>query len=326
MKYSSVPFSKDSFDAVQIDAPKCLHHKTTYSDKSQQQGYSEISMDKAPLEIELEEGKSTNANCGIFCKQDLQSSFFSLQEPNQQIIDIKATFAPQPYAITIFIRAVFLIFTLVAFILDIITWTGTFHWIAYLTNWGCVYTLLYQIPILVCSIQPNLLSQPLPPVESIESNPPSVLVRFLWSIYTVATTTEMAVMILFWVVLYVPGDRVGFLQVALHGVTAACLLVDGIFVSIIPLRWKHFLFVELVSILFVIWSVIHSFLKNGGPIYPVLDWKNDPVVAIIYVVIVIFVLLPLCYLLIWGLSIVSYKLKCDGSRRKTVNIADEIDF
>ena len=282
-------------------------------------------MQEAPFEIGLQQEKSTKANCWTFCKQDLQSPFFSIKEPNEQIIDIKATFAPQPYAITIFIRAVFLIFTLVALMFDSITWNGEFNWIVYLTNWGCIYTLLYQIPILVCSIKPNLLSQPSSsPPETVENNQPSVLVRFLWSIYTVATTTQIGVLILYWVVLYAPGDNVDFSNVAMHGVLAACLLIDGIFVSTIPLRWKHFLFVEFASIVYVVWSVIHSFLKKGGAIYSVLDWKNDPVVAIIYVIIVIFGLLPLCYLLIWGLSILSYKLKCDGSRRKTVNRADEV--
>lgn len=279
-------------------------------------------MEEAKLGIGLDEGISTKVNCWIFCRQDLQSPFFSLKEPNEQIIDVKATFAPQPYAITIFIRAVFLIFTLVALIFDTITWNGKFNWIVYLTNWGCIYTLLYQIPILACSIKPNLLSQP---PESVENNQPSLLVRFLWSMYTVAITTEITIVILYWVVLYEPGSVVDFSNVVMHGVLAACLLIDGIFVSTIPLRWKHFLFVEFASIVYVIWSVIQSFIQNRGPMYSVLDWKNNPVVAIIYVIIVIFGLLPLCYLLIWGISIFSYKMKCDGSRRKTVNRADEVN-
>jgi hypothetical protein len=103
-----------------------------------------------------------------------------------------------------------------------------------------------------------------------------------------------------------------------HGVVAVLVFLDGLFVNSIPLRLRHwFEFVMPVDLLYIIWSVLHSSLvfgignpdnqdedpeTNDDLIYTVLDWGQEPAQTGVMAALIVLVLSPVIYLLLWGVS------------------------
>ena len=272
--------------------------------------------------------ESKPLTCFEYFKNDLRIPFFSLQEPNGNTIDVRATFAPFPTWRTILFRFLLLSLSVVALVIDLLTTPFLWMWMGYLTHWALIYTLLYQCTILICSIWPRLfLRQP------DNDNPSlSIFIRFVWIMYALATTTEIAVAILFWGLIYSPSDSITYANVVYHGGTGFFLFIDGNLISKIPIRLKHFVIVESMSIIYLFWNIFHSLedigIRKGDdnigePLYAILDWQANPKSSTILSVLVLFCLMPMLYLIIWMCSLFSCRCFCDGSSRNTT---DDVEF
>ena len=100
-----------------------------------------------------------------------------------------------------------------------------------------------------------------------------------------------------------------YVEVMLHGGGAALIIIDGFLLNRIPLRMKRLIISEMYGAIFVLWTVIHAFSGIGNPrrddddaIYDVLPWKNDPGKAVMYMVVILFVVNPTIFLLCWAVS------------------------
>ena len=142
---------------------------------------------------------------------------------------------------------------------------------------------------------------------------------------------NILVVLLYWTLDYEPGQTINFSTISLHAGTCLLVLIDGNVLATIPIRLKHIVLVESMAILLVIWTLINDLTGIGDGVWPgedqnqnnaddalysVLDWSDNPTKAAIISVIVIFVVIPVVFLLCWMLSVWSCCLKCDGSRRQ----------
>ena len=241
--------------------------------------------------------------CFGIIRNDFSSPFFSMMRVDGGTLDVKATIIPRSWWITMMSRLVFLIYSIISFIIDLKTTKFLWIWMGYLTNWAFIYALVYQVSILVCTFMPDSKFG-----QSERGEPNSLMIRFTWVLYELAASTQIAVTILYWVLLYGPGTKLDYSIFVTHGVIALLLLIDGNIIGRFPVRWKHFVVVELMSILYVIWSIIHSLLdigkeeRNnnlGQPLYDVLNWQDNPKGSTSMSLIVLFGLMPMLYLILW---------------------------
>ena len=92
----------------------------------------------------------------------------------------------------------------------------------------------------------------------------------------------------------------------LHGISWIIIGIDGILISRIPLRMKQ------LAICYLVWSVLHSVLNVGNPwytnkgendpIYSVVDWKDETGFAIGLSLGLLFVGVPIAFLLCRAIS------------------------
>lgn len=192
----------------------------------------------------------------------------------------------------------------------------------FLSHWALVSSLTYQLSVLLCSTKPSQLAY----VR--EDGTPGHFLRFIWVSYPLATSLQILVTLLYWVLVYDPSkDSPSYVGVSKHGVIAALLLFDGFLVGRIPIRLKHFLYFEFVLIVFVLWSVIYAFSGWGkfradeqdqdDSLYDVLKWRASPVRSVTILFIVLLVAAPVVYGIVWMLSIYSGCCKFNGGRRRT---------
>lgn len=101
------------------------------------------------------------------------------------------------------------------------------------------------------------------------------------------------------------------------------VLIDGFVLSRIPIRMKQLIFIEVLAILFILWTVIHAYSGIGNPykddgsrdddaLYESLRWKTNTSGTAILSVLVVFVLSPLVFLLCRALSRLLPRRLCEN--------------
>lgn len=189
-----------------------------------------------------------------------------------------------------------------------------FFYLAYLTHWSLIVSLLYSILSLMNTIIPVKQSTT---TTTIDDASVPIRVAMTWAIYSLAAVAEIVVTIMFWLVVY-DGTGVSFTQISVHGIIAGLLWCDGLIVNRIPVRLRHWTEFSLpYYLLYVIWSVVQSPLvfdidnpENNNEIddgdekiYASLDWVNSPTSTAILCVMIVFFLSPFVQFVLWGLSL-----------------------
>jgi len=131
-----------------------------------------------------------------------------------------------------------------------------------------------------------------------EVSRPGTLVYITWLLYATALPAELTVLIGYWTFDYHSGtDPLSFANFYHHGMIAFLLLLDGNIVGRIPLRLKHSLLFFFFSFAYITWTLIYAYLQiDGGVIYNVLDWRQQPKIALLVSSSMIFVIGPLNFI------------------------------
>ena len=182
--------------------------------------------------------------------------------------------------------------------------------LAYFTNWGVTFVCIYFIFNVLNTVCASRTLQPTTNASV------GCRIRITWLMYAIGVHSTAGATLFYWVFLFDPSDPDWtFTNMSAHGGLLLLMVIDGMFVNRIPLRWQHWYAVLLVDIAYVGWTLIHAYLDVGNPyledndpatnddaIYDVVEWKDDFQSALIYSCINCFVLSPIIYILLWCLS------------------------
>jgi len=254
---------------------------------------------------------------------ELTNPLFDISEPGGMQIAVDKTFAPRPYWRSWLVRLSFLalsVESLGATLYHTPPWNRWFF-MAYLTHWGLVASIAYQICAVICLLPPirrKALYQPCSEERC------SLFVRTTWGLFSLAAPVELIICILYWGLDYSPGHPVHYYLVMNHGGIALLLMLDGFLLSSIPLQLKQLLFTIGFCIAYLTWTLIFAESNISNPnvsdsddyIYDALEWNANAKVAEILATLCAFVLPPIVFAVFWLMSL---------SRRHLYDAAEDND-
>jgi hypothetical protein len=212
------------------------------------------------------------------------------------------------------------------FFFSIMQFDGSFPfgYLKYYEHIGLLLSTLYMM----LSMMNSLIGvrQPWLSVTSVQGR-----VRWQWMLFILASHMQVLMSVVYWSLLYEPGGattRISFLIVMKYGGVACQVLLDGLYMNRIPLRWMFFWgLLWLLDIAYICYSVLYTFYLStstgadessssvvpvpGQPLvqtpstpqatalYPFLDWKSDWQYALIFSVIFVCALSPAVHLFLW---------------------------
>ena len=179
---------------------------------------------------------------------------------------------------------------------------------AYLTHWGLVAAIAYQLCAVLCLI-PAIRQKALYQPRSGESC--SLFVRITWGLFSLAAPVELIICILYWGLDYSPGNPVHYHLIYNHGGVALLLMVDGFLFSAFPLQLKQLVFTVAFCIAYLTWTIIFAESDIPNPnvsesddyIYNALEWNANARVAEVLASLCAFVLPPIVFVVFWLISL-----------------------
>ena len=147
--------------------------------------------------------------------------------------------------------------------------------------------------------------------------------KIQWFLQIACYTGVLFITLIYWIgVSAASGDAVSAYILHVHGVTLLIALVDVMLVAN-PTRLWHCIYACLFAVLYCMFTVFYwvaggtnGRIPDSAFIYKgILDWEEAPGTTVVVFLISIFILVPLCHLLFFGL----YRLKCVLYRRYVQN-------
>ena len=145
----------------------------------------------------------SNTTCSQIFKREICSKLFSLEESEAYQIDVAASFAPVTPRYVPILRVLFFIWSTVTLGISInqVKPEDRFLYMGYLTRWGIIISLSYQLMAVILPFFRGHLSQPL------YGEGPSSLVKLMWALYVIAAPMESIIVLLYWYLDYEPGSK-----------------------------------------------------------------------------------------------------------------------
>lgn len=147
-----------------------------------------------------------------------------------------------------------------------------------------------------------------------------------WLFFSASVNLGLLNVVLYWTILFDGG--VGFTDIAMHGGVLLAVLMDGFLVGKIPIRIKHIIIVWFVACLYLIWMGIQELLGlgngnwagedpeddvNDDVLYEHVQWKNEPYKSYFYTTVIMFVVVPVLFIITWFMSFVAARFKFNGT-------------
>eukprot|EP00522_Entomoneis_paludosa_P019045 CAMPEP_0172447096 /NCGR_PEP_ID=MMETSP1065-20121228/6469_1 /TAXON_ID=265537 /ORGANISM="Amphiprora paludosa, Strain CCMP125" /LENGTH=343 /DNA_ID=CAMNT_0013198311 /DNA_START=132 /DNA_END=1163 /DNA_ORIENTATION=- len=264
--------------------------------------------------------------------------WFQVKEPlTDRYLDIPQSFGAHGSALILVGKVLTTGVVVATLVLSMLESDHLDFFFAYFTSWSLAFSCLYTLTSLSNTLIP--LQQPQSAEEHEAHNDADVeiivvaqsRVKWTWIIFDLSIVTQLTTVLVYWTLVYESGDSLDYLDILAHGPVFACVLIDGLYLNRIPLRWMHLWMIWTFVILYFVWTVIHGPLvldlgnpneesddpnQNDDAIYSNLSWQSDDIVdSVILSCIVAFVVVPLEFWLLrlWS---VGTSLPFFGDRRR----------
>ncbi|XP_035699464.1 protein rolling stone-like [Branchiostoma floridae] len=127
-----------------------------------------------------------------------------------------------------------------------------------------------------------------------------------WVLYSIAFAVGLYVTIAYWILLRGADDTYSAYSILTHGINCVVIVID-ILVSGLPCRFLHFIYPSSSALAYIIFTVIYwaaggTDLINRPWIYSVLDYGQNPGLAVGIGMGSIVIMAPLCHGIVFGLA------------------------
>jgi len=261
-------------------------------------------------EANVNSGRCSNCCSNIKDELKMQDTYSKSLPWSENVIDYKACFSPGTAIRNI--RCIVFTVCIGIFVSDVFEDEAREYEIIYLTRWSALVTYAFLLCSLICSALPDK-------VENSDGSA-SLLTKVTWELAVLGMSVGAVVVIMFWVAVYNGGGN--FYTIWNHGILFSICLLDALGLGCVPVRMKQIRSVASFAIAYLCWSIFHSFsgigngitwdddsVEDDDAIYQVLSWKNRPGVALAYSAFVMIFLLPVMFLMVRQLSLLSQRSK-----------------
>lgn len=246
---------------------------------------------------------------------------FALDDVNGDILDIEKTFTPKPKPILLIVKLGFLGWVIQVIAHDISRTDFPGYWLAFMTNWQCVFILAYftcsfllmtpliQVP-LVSQYNNDEIASNLVFGSSNARNFVIIWIKSTWLLYAISLNIGLLATILFWVLVYDANTFYNpYDDIMRHGILFTMVFIDGMVINRIPIRLKQLVWVEAVDVSYVVWLAIHQFASIGNPfvdgrdvLYDSIDFQKSPLFAFVLIFCLAVFAVPLFFTLFMTIS------------------------
>eukprot|EP00118_Oscarella_pearsei_P001587 m.7846 g.7846 ORF g.7846 m.7846 type:complete len:187 (+) comp19802_c0_seq2:299-859(+) len=153
-------------------------------------------------------------------------------------------------------------------------------------------------------------------IDGTRPKPPVVL----QSAMDVSFTSAFLITTIYWPILYEPGIDPLYIDINSHALNSVFVLID-LFLSRVPTRILHFYQPIVYGSVYAIFTVIYwaaggTGLNGSRFIYKILDFDDEPGMAVLYIVLIVLVATPLFHLLTFAFYALRTLLVQNGNMTK----------
>ncbi|XP_076812853.1 protein rolling stone-like [Clavelina lepadiformis] len=205
-------------------------------------------------------------------------------------------------------RVFLLLYCLGWLIADLVTNIDPYYY-AYLTHWAEANMCLYLVAALLTSIftKPSRVKQISAQIATSSANEPEEedTLRWYhvitWVLLNIFITSEMIVCILYWVGrgqdLIEPSKSLLSVNIHVHVIAAFLALIE-LFANDIPIRILHFYWAMSFGLVYMFFTLILHWSGTISNVYGVLNWQDNPSIAIAMSLGMILVGVPLVHFIV----------------------------
>jgi hypothetical protein len=260
---------------------------------------------------------------------------FAVHGTSDRLLNVPATFSPRG-VVAFVIKLLLLGLSVTSMILAVMYTRGSsLLFVAYLTNWALIWTVLYSLLSFCNSVrkikQPSSSSSSSSPRTTTGGGSDAagfvgVRAAATWLLFTLAAHTQMMASLLYWALVHQPEWGCSFGTIMFHGGLLLVLLLEGQTMNRIPIRWNHFPFVFAFHFIYLVWAtLVHGTYEIGnpdrrGPVavysYDVVDWTGNPPATLSLALIVQLGIVPILYGILFVISLPCRRYRKQSKRKK----------
>ena len=188
---------------------------------------------------------------GCLCCAEFSIGMFELKERGGKVLDLDRllNIGKGVLSLPFLLKVIFLGVSIYGLVADITHYEHPDFYLAYLTSWTMVHCVTYLTASLLLTILP---------ASSPSSGNNSYLMKFTWLYCSLTVVHGTIVTVLYWGLLYEPGDEIGHYTVMTHGVVALLCVLNGLVLDRTPIRLKHVFINWVWGLLYLLWNVLHN--------------------------------------------------------------------
>jgi hypothetical protein len=240
-------------------------------------------------------------------RNEFSTSFFDLEDKEIGRLDMNKNFniGEKCFSWVLLLKFILAAGSFALFVMGWVDEGDPWYYPAYLTFWQVVYGTIYVVSsffLTACGTRDN---------GDDDNISKSYLFKFTWLMYAVASVYGLVVMLLFWAAVW-DGNGIKFIDdIWNHGGLFLVVILDGAIINRVPLRIKHTTVTFLLSVLYLIWSVLQNTVVVVNPaydedddaLYDIMKWREKTLSAVITSLVLLFVIVPLFTILFWCISL-----------------------
>ena len=239
---------------------------------------------------------------------------FQIEEVDGRLIDIPDSFCAEPFGLCLLIKLLLLGSTFSIFLEGLLAMRPKYFYFAYLSHWSLIITMAYFALSIYNTLRPPIVTG---------KNDATRLVKITWALFAIAAPAELLGTLLYWTIEFEKHNDLSYRIFMVHGAFMLLLFIEGFCLNRIPIRISQQRFFFGFLGLYLIWLLLHDYLNIGDPtsqdddgIYQSYRWMNQPSKTGIITAVIIVLLAPLTFALVWLLSLWSPPSSFNGNNRR----------